>query len=441
MGGALAARAGHSWLSRLGVFAFIGALASETADTYSLLSRFLETITGGVSGSLGFMFTLHAWAVENPLLSISIVVLLLAKLWESQGVEAPSVSPPPPPPVAAVAPTVRDPVVHTPEWAERMLQDQRDMRLQFLELQGHVGRSAAPLGPPPLPPPAAPVAPPTPAPAPADALVERLLHRLERMESTIREDAGAGRRAGAEAAPVPAAPVAPPTPAPPALMAPVEARPALATPADPAPVGEVAAGSGALAIEAVIAQLERSTQSPHAAFLRQLRRFREIPASEWPMPMGYQKRLAPSYLAEVYRDGTAVQYARRWLQEHGLQRNAPAQEMVAIMESVDDSILVDERDVINSLAFEKLVRRAYGLERAFEECRTEPDWKRQEGKKGWVTKVKWDLCDRYDVRGTAARGGRVPAVDEEARQAMERDAAFHKWYSKAGAVLPGDPRD
>ena len=101
------------------------------------------------------------------------------------------------------------------------------------------------------------------------------------------------------------------------------------------------------------------------------------------------------------------------------------------MEAVDDSILLDERDVINSVAFEKLVRRAYGLERAFEDCAREIDWKRPDGKKGWTSRVKWDLCDRYCVRNLSTKPSRVAEVDEEAKQAMERDAAFHKWYVKS----------
>ena len=165
--------------------------------------------------------------------------------------------------------------------------------------------------------------------------------------------------------------------------------------------------------------------------MEQLSKFREIPLSEWPMPPGYQQRLAPSYLAEVYRGGTAVAYAKAWLREHELVHCVPAQEMVSIMEAVDDSVLMDQRDVINSLAFEKLVRRAYGLERAFEDCRKESDWKRADGKKNWVSKVKWELCDRYDTRNLNMRSARVAAVDEEAKAAMERDAAFFKWYTKS----------
>ena len=45
--------------------------------------------------------------------------------------------------------------------------------------------------------------------------------------------------------------------------------------------------------------------------------------------------------------------------------------------------------------------------------------------------MKWDLCDRYDLRNHVSKPSRIAEVDEEAKQAMERDAAFHKWYTKA----------
>ena len=101
------------------------------------------------------------------------------------------------------------------------------------------------------------------------------------------------------------------------------------------------------------------------------------------------------------------------------------------MEAIDDAVIREEHDVINSPSFEKLVRRGYGLEKAFEDVQREEDWRRPAGKKLWQSKVKWDLCDRYDLRNANKLGTRIADADGEAKRAMERDAAFHKWYSKA----------
>ena len=102
------------------------------------------------------------------------------------------------------------------------------------------------------------------------------------------------------------------------------------------------------------------------------------------------------------------------------------------MEAIDDSIITDHRDVINSVAFEKLCRRAYGLERAYENVWCEEDWRRPESAKGkaWKSRVQWDLCDQYDVRALSVKGTRVAAADQEARENMERETAFNKYYSK-----------
>ena len=86
--------------------------------------------------------------------------------------------------------------------------------------------------------------------------------------------------------------------------------------------------------------------------------------------------------------------------------------------------------MINSVSFEKLTRRAYGLEKAYEDCWRAEDWKRPDGKKTWKSKVKWDLCERYDVRNQSSKATKIPEADEEARGEMERDAAFMKYYSK-----------
>ncbi len=130
----------------------------------------------------------------------------------------------------------------------------------------------------------------------------------------------------------------------------------------------------------------------------------------WLMPQGFRKRLAPSHLAQVYKSGiTGVGYGRGWIQNHHLEKCSPAQEILSIMEAVDDSVITDERDVINSVAFEKLCRRAYGLERAFENVWCEDDHKRPESQKGksWKSKVQWDSCGALGPQGSLQRTRRL----------------------------------
>ena len=153
---------------------------------------------------------------------------------------------------------------------------------------------------------------------------------------------------------------------------------------------------------------------------------------------GIVVRLKRGTQATVYQNSTAVQYAKQWLRDHLLIKCVPKREMISIMEAVGDSIIHDERDVINRVASERLIWRAYGLERCYEEVAHEIDWKRPDGKKGCVPKCKWDLCDRYYTHGANFRSSRVPEADEEAKQAVERDTSLQKWYTKSAANWAAD---
>ena len=49
--------------------------------------------------------------------------------------------------------------------------------------------------------------------------------------------------------------------------------------------------------------LEAMANNSQAVYVEELKNYREIPPEDWPLPVGYQQRLAPAYLAEVYRQG------------------------------------------------------------------------------------------------------------------------------------------
>ena len=163
-------------------------------------------------------------------------------------------------------------------------------------------------------------------PRPEDSRLAQMMSRLEEMERVIREDFGAAARAAVTGAAVPVG--------------------------LGAPGGSAAASHGGGVVENIISDVERMGQPVHESFLRQLRRYKDV--RPWPMPEGYQQRLAPSYLAQVYKNGVpAVQYAKKWIQDHQLSSCTAALEMVSLMEAVDDAVMSDGHDVINSVSFEK----------------------------------------------------------------------------------------
>lgn len=224
-----------------------------------------------------------------------------------------------------------------------------------------------------------------------------MLPRLDAMDAVLRKDNAGGDAASASAA--------------------VLAR------SDPRP------SEGTSAAEESIAELERASGNVHTAFLRQLRRGREV--SLWPMPQGYLARLASPYLAQVCETGVpGVVHVRRWITAHRLERCTPSQGKRSFMRAVDGSLVGDDRDVLNLVAFEILCRRDHELGRAYEEVWKKEDWRRPEGRgaaKGkWRSPVKWGLCVQYDLNGL---------VDAKAQESVHRDTAFHKYYSTMSTTL------
>lgn len=327
--GVVTFRAGRSVAHRFGIVAFVSTLVDQAMEAVEGVKWLSESLTLVVAVSSGLMEELRQFVIDNPLMTI-MALLVIMDWWcgdpPSDGLRHRAVPPcrpgsglPPPP--APHAPWPSRPVASArDDFVGRLLDDKHAFRRQVDELQDKLAARAQPsdLG-------GTGVAVERAADPGEGDLLQRLLTRLDRMEAIIRQDSGR----------------------PPDVAGDVNPHAA-----------PVVRSSGSLA-ETVV-RLERSTRPPHQVFLEQLKSYRDIPASQWPMPPGYTQRLAPHYLAEVYRDGTTVQSVRRWLRDHDLTKNVPAQEMLSIMEAVDDAVMSDGTDVINSLTFEKLVRRAMG---------------------------------------------------------------------------------
>ena len=106
--------------------------------------------------------------------------------------------------------------------------------------------------------------------------------------------------------------------------------------------------------------------------------------------------------------------------------------MVSIMDAVDDLVFGDSSGFLSHVSTEKLVRRAYGLEKAFEDVHRESDWRRPGGKKPWSSKVRWDLCSKYDLRVRVVKASSALGVEK----VVAKDAAFYKYFDKARAHGP-----
>ena len=95
---------------------------------------------------------------------------------------------------------------------------------------------------------------------------------------------------------------------------------------------------------------------------------------------------------------------------------------------MDELILYDDVDVINSVGVEMMARRCYGLEQAFLDVDDEKDWRGDRKS----LKVKWGLVDEYDVLRAGA-GAVAPRAEERVRKEQERRANKAKWELKSAA--------
>jgi hypothetical protein len=110
-----------------------------------------------------------------------------------------------------------------------------------------------------------------------------------------------------------------------------------------------------------------------STFRTRLRLYRQIPLAGGGMPPDFMERFAQItglperftiYLAEIYRNRNRNWQQYNWMRNRDWQQPGPPQEILSIMGAADDSFMVSDRDIQNSVAFENVIRLFN--ERAFE---------------------------------------------------------------------------
>ena len=175
-------------------------------------------------------------------------------------------------------------------------------------------------------------------------------------------------------------------------------------------------------------RLQHLTQNPLEVLLPLAEGFREMPA--WPFAGTVaEDRVAPTYLAVVYRSGRrGVEYAESWLSAKGLTKNHMAQNMKHNLHAIDEMLMYDGFDVINSAGVEILARRCYALELVFEDCKFEHDWKVKDPKN---SKAKLQVFEKYDATAMMKNSVRVPEADATVKKQPELEAQYAKYLAKA----------
>ena len=174
----------------------------------------------------------------------------------------------------------------------------------------------------------------------------------------------------------------------------------------------------------------------------ELKRYREVSEEDWPLPIGYRFRLAPAFIAHLFsRHERSEDFVEDFITNHGLQDCYTAKEMLNYAGILDKLLLIDRFEgFINLASTEYLCRRLYGLQLAFEKCRTKEDWKRPEKAPKWKSKVDWRMCDRVDPR--AKESSKVldsREMQAELRVEMEREALLAKVQNKLDRHLGDEP--
>ena len=258
---------------------------------------------------------------------------------------------------------------------------------------------------------------------PTTAMWEQISKRIADFEKVLKGDRGRPSSSG-ERAPSPEDPSpAPPVPSPEDLKAQV-----------PGAAKPTAMDSQ---VRDVIEKMKRTAERPHDKYLACLTHYQPEDASDWALhfPTGYRERCAPTFLGEVYSSGqTGKAFGKEYIRTRCLGDHGDARELIALLAAVDAMILQDQTPgIINSVALEKLCKRAYAIVAACQGVEKRDDWKKPANAgKGWRSKINEELWKRIDPSraGADELAFTNRKVEEEIRVEVDRDAAMLKAFSK-----------
>ena len=183
-------------------------------------------------------------------------------------------------------------------------------------------------------------------------------------------------------------------------------------------------------VSELVRKLEKRTELPQQKFLAKLREYQEVPAEVWAeqFPIGYRTRVAAEFLSEVFGSGlTGEKWARRFVEERQASKSPACRELIPTMLAIDTLVLVDgDAGIINSVALERLCRKALGIVEAWRKVQNEGDWSRPGGSKGWKSKVDYEAARRVDPGLLDEAHFRIRPLEEEVRKEAGRDASLLK---------------
>ena len=185
-------------------------------------------------------------------------------------------------------------------------------------------------------------------------------------------------------------------------------------------------GTGLLSRTAArLKRLKRLNANPSDILNKQLDSLTEY--DDWPLPEKCSERLSPEYLGEVYSGGRkGIDYGRTYLQAHALEGSHIGNDFLRLLIALDNFILYDGVNVVNSSGVEILVRYLYGIEKTMSNVTKKDHHSGSENQR----RTQWELFRRYDTVDFYGKGVEAKAADRAVQEDMAQDATFLKYYSK-----------
>jgi hypothetical protein len=174
-----------------------------------------------------------------------------------------------------------------------------------------------------------------------------------------------------------------------------------------------------------VRRLLRRAKNPLERAIFLISRF--VVMSNWSLPEEFQERLAADHMAITFNNGTARARSLTWIRDHGLDKCKAAAVHTALADIIDAACLDDDDpDLINREWFERIMRWQYGLEKVFEHCSTEADYKSAK------PKTRWGLLEEYHVSAKNLGQTRAPGADLAVQGNLQQKARFLKHLEKVG---------
>ena len=136
----------------------------------------------------------------------------------------------------------------------------------------------------------------------------------------------------------------------------------------------------------------------------------------WPFA---QKRLGPEYFTQVYGlEKCGVDYATKWLKEHGLTAHFEANELVHHLQVLDALLFYDGVDIVNSAGCEIIARRCIAIERTYSSHRASGSP---------------DFFALYAISAKPSAVSRIPAADKGVMKQLAFEASMDKLLARQAA--------